>query len=197
MSLLVLDASRSSPNLLTARELGPKFGPRSVPYALGGKQDMKIKHRARSCWLRGVADRLASARATLWSVLLLVPAPAPGQNPPLPPPSQATSALQQAVQQNPGLADMIRQRIAQSGMTSDQIRARLQASGYPPTLLDAYLGVQTPGQPSPVPGAQEIAAIQSLGVPTVATAGGNLPVRTRVGRGAAAGERGGGRGDGL
>jgi len=33
------------------------------------------------------------------------------------------------VQQNPGLADMIRQRIGQSGMTPDQIRARLQASG--------------------------------------------------------------------
>src|SRR6266702_7682244 len=56
------------PNLLTARELGPKFGPRSGPYALGRKQDMKIEHRARSYWLRGVADRLASARATLCSV---------------------------------------------------------------------------------------------------------------------------------
>src|SRR5256885_16381426 len=83
-------------------------------------------------------------------------------------------------QQNPGLADMIRQRIAQSGMTVDQIRARLQASGYPPTLLDAYLGAQTPGQPAPVPGAQEIAAIQSLGVPTVATAGGNVPAGARA-----------------
>src|SRR2546427_517971 len=110
--------------------------------------------------------------------LALGPAlPARPQTPPLPPPSQAASALQQAVQQNPGLADMIRQRIAQSGMTVDQIRARLQASGYPPTLLDAYLGGQTPGQPSPVPGAQELAAIQSLGVPTVATAGVKTPVR--------------------
>src|SRR2546427_708323 len=190
MSLLVLDASRSSPNLLTARELGPKFGPRSVPYALGGKQDMKIEHGARSCWLRGVADRPASAGAALCSVLLLVPALASGQNPPLPPPSQAASALQQAVQQNPGLADMIRQRIGQSGMTPDQIRARLQASGYPPTLLDAYLGAQTPGQPAPVPGAQEIAAIQSLGVPTLATAGEILPVDTGLVRAAAAGKSG-------
>jgi len=112
------------------------------------------------------------------------------QNPPLPPPAQAASALQQAVQQNPGLADMIRQRIGQSGMTPDQIRARLQASGYPPTLLDAYLGAQTPGQPSPVPGAQEIAAIQSLGVPTLATAGEILPVDTGLVRATAAGKSG-------
>src|SRR5436190_24141675 len=151
------------------------LGARSIR-ALGGSRTMKIKHRARSYWLRGVADRLASARAALCSVLLLVPALASGQNPSLPPPAQAASALQQAVQQNPGLADMIRQRIAQSGMTPDQIRARLQASGYPPTLLDASLGGQTPGQPSPVPGAQELAAIHSLVVPTVAPAGEVLPV---------------------
>src|SRR5256885_14084356 len=93
-------------------------------------------------------------------------------------------------QQNPGLANMIRQRIAQSGMTVDQIRARLQASGYPPTLLDAYLGGQPPGQPSPVPGAQELAAIQSLGVPTVATAGEILPVDTGLVRATAAGKSG-------
>src|SRR5881396_152031 len=165
------------------------LGARSIR-ALGGSRTMKIKHRARSYWFRGVADRLASARATLWSVLLLVPALAPGQNPPLPPPSQAASALQQAVQQNAGLADMIRQRIAQSGMTPDQIRARLQASGYPPTLLDAYLGAQTPGQPSPVPGAQELAAIQSLGVPGVATAGEILPVDTGLVRSVAGGKSG-------
>src|SRR4029077_13930179 len=77
-----------------------------------------------------------------------------------------------------GLPDVIRQRIAQSGLTPDQIRARLQASGYPPTLLDAYLGSQTPGQASPVPSAQELAAIQSLGLPGVATLGELLPVDT-------------------
>src|SRR5437773_3780504 len=115
---------------------------------------------------------------------------AQARNPPLPPPAQAASALQQAVQQNPGLADMIRQRITQSGMTPDQIRARLQASGYPPTLLDVYLGAQTPGQPAPVPGAQEIAAIQSLGVPTLATAGEILPVDTGLVRASAAGKSG-------
>jgi protein involved in polysaccharide export with SLBB domain len=110
--------------------------------------------------------------------------------PNLPPPSQAASALQQAVQQNPGLADVIRQRIAQSGMTPDQIRARLQASGYPPTLLDAYLGTQTPGQAAPVPGAQEIAAVQSLGLPGMATAGEVLPVDTGLVRASAGGKSG-------
>src|SRR5256886_10124379 len=183
-------------NLLTARELGPKFGPRSVPYALGGKQDMNTEHKVRSRSLRGMDARPGRAgtapRSLLPAALALgLALSARAQNPPLPPPAQAASALQQAVQQNPGLADMIRQRIAQSGMTPDQIRARLQASGYPPTLLDAYLGAQTPGQPAPVPGSQEIAAIQSLGVPTLATAGGNLPGGTRLGRAAAAGESGG------
>ncbi|OLE82107.1 MAG: hypothetical protein AUG74_00375, partial [Bacteroidetes bacterium 13_1_20CM_4_60_6] len=54
----------------------------------------------------------------------------------------------------------------------------------------AYLGGQTPGQPSPVPGAQELAAIQSLGVPTVATAGEILPVDTGLVRATAAGKSG-------
>src|SRR5437588_12152299 len=75
--------------------------------------------------------------------LFFVAMPALAQNPPLPPPSQAAQALQQAVQQNPALADVIRQKIAQSGMTPDQVRARLQAGGYPPSLLDADLGAQT------------------------------------------------------
>src|SRR6266568_981187 len=149
---------------------------------------MKIEHRARSCWLRGVGDRPALARTALCSVLLLLPTVAAGQNPP--PPAQAAAALQQAVSQNPGLADVIRQRIGQSGMTPDQIRARLQASGYPPTLLDAYLAAQTPGQPSPVPGAQELAAIQSLGVPGIASAGEILPVDTGLVRAVARGNSG-------
>src|SRR5437016_7608779 len=111
---------------------------------------MKIKPSARSCWLRGVVDRPVSARTALCSVLLVLPTLVAGQNPP--PPAQAAAALQQAVSQNPGLADVIRQRIGQSGLTADQVRGRLQASGYPPNLLDAYLGAQTPGQASPVPG---------------------------------------------
>jgi hypothetical protein len=83
-----------------------------------------------------------------------------------------------------------RQRITQSGMSADQIRARLQASGDPPTLLDAYLGGQTPGQPSPVPGAQEPAAIQSLGLPGVASASEILPVDTGLVRAVAGGKSG-------
>src|SRR2546430_10835703 len=154
---------------------------------------MMTEQSARSSSLRGVVDRPVLALAALCSALLVLPTLVAGQNPP--PPAQAAAALQQAVSQNPGLADVIRQRIAQSGLTSDQIRARLQASGYPPTLLDAYLGAQTPGQPSPVPGAQELAAIQSLGVPGVATAGENLPLDTRPGR-ARAGGRGGACGAG-
>jgi len=48
----------------------------------------------------------------------------------------SASQVQQALQQQPGLADMVRGRIAQSGLTPDQIRARLSASGYPAALLD-------------------------------------------------------------
>src|SRR5213083_1402598 len=138
-----------------------------------------------------VALQRSGLLAVVWlGWLLCVPARAAGQVPTLPPPSQAASTLQQAVQQNPGLADMIRQRIGQSGMTPDQIRARLQASGYPPTLLDAYLGAQTPGQAAPVPGAQELAAIQSLGMPGMATAGEVLPVDTGLVRSVAGGKSG-------
>src|SRR5256884_940458 len=85
---------------------------------------------------------------------------------------------------------MIRQRIGQSGMTPDQIRARLQTSGYPPNLLDAYLGAQTPGQPPPVPGIQELAAIQSLGRPGVASAGEILPCAAGLVRAVAGGRSG-------
>src|SRR5437016_1118458 len=88
------------------------------------------------------------------------------QNPPLPPPSQAQGALQQAVQQNPGLPDIIRQRILQSGLTAEQVRSRLAAGGYPSNLLDAYLSGTVSGAQLPA-GALELAAIQALGVPPV------------------------------
>src|SRR5207245_3490456 len=151
---------------------------------------MMTEHRARSSVLRCTAARPAPAGRSPRSLCSgLLPAPcsllplllllaASSSLAQIPTPSQAPQALQQAVQQNPGLADVIRQRIAQSGLTSDQIRARLQASGYPPTLLDAYLGGQTPGQAAPVPGTQELAAIQSLGLQSMATAGEALPVDT-------------------
>jgi polysaccharide biosynthesis/export protein len=97
----------------------------------------------------------------------------------VPSPAQAQSALQQAVQQNPGLPDQIRQRLQQSGLTAEQVRARLSASGYPPNLLDAYLGGASSGGALsggalPVPGALELSAIQALGLPAVEQ--GYLPV---------------------
>src|SRR2546427_5174915 len=101
--------------------------------------------------------------ALMLGVLLGAATPAFAQ---VPSPAQAQSALQQAVQQNPGLPDMIRQRLQQSGLTAEQVRARLSASGYAPNLLDAYLGsgVAPSAQPA---GALELAAIQALGLPPV------------------------------
>src|SRR6266849_2315059 len=108
--------------------------------------------------------------------LALAPPVVGAQNPP---PSQAQAALQQALQQNPGLADVIRQRIQQSGMTPDQVRARLQASGYPANLLDAYFGAAVPGQAgAAAPSVAELAAIQALGLQPISVAFSELPVDT-------------------
>ena len=119
------------------------------------------------------------------ALLFLAPRVVGAQNPP---PSRSQAALQQAIQQQPGLADVLRQRIGQSGLTAEQIRARLQASGYPPTLLDAYIGAAQPGQATSVPSAQELGAIQALGLPAIAVQVESLPVDTglvRAVRGAA------------
>src|SRR5437899_2479329 len=77
--------------------------------------------------------------------------------------------LQQALQQNPGLADVIRQRIQQSGLAPEQVRARLQASGYPGNLLDPYLGTGVAA--AGAPGAAELAAVQALGLAPIQTGG--------------------------
>lgn len=77
--------------------------------------------------------------------------------------------VQQALQQQPGLGDMVRSRISQSGLSADQIRARLSASGYPSTLLDAYLATNQPGMAAPAPDAQALAALEALGLPTPTT----------------------------
>lgn len=95
-----------------------------------------------------------------------------------PPPSQAAAALQQAIQQDPGVAGLIRQRLSASGMSPDQVRARLQASGYTATLLDAYMGTQNPNAPPATPGAREAAAIQALGLPPISVTVQALPVDT-------------------
>src|SRR6266550_4143501 len=81
----------------------------------------------------------------------------------------SAAQVQQALQQQPGLGDMVRSRIAQSGLSAEQIRARLSASGYPSTLLDPYLNATSPGG-APAPGAQELASIQALGLPVSNTA---------------------------
>src|SRR5216117_4112524 len=78
----------------------------------------------------------------------------------------SASQIQQALQQQTGLGDVVRNRIAQSGLSADQIRARLQASGYPATLLDPYLSATAPS--GIVPGSQELAALQALGLPAIA-----------------------------
>src|SRR3989442_15689943 len=91
----------------------------------------------------------------------------------IPSPAQA----QQLLQQNPGLADVLRQRLQQSGLTAEQVRARLQASGYPASLLDAYLGAGAAGQAGLQPGALELAAVQALCLPPVRAL--TFPVDTR------------------
>src|SRR3979409_1783981 len=100
--------------------------------------------------------------------MLALPAQSAAQNIPLPPPDQAQQMLQQAVQQNPGLAEVIRQKIQNSGMTPDQIRARLAAGGYPPDLLDAYMSGGG-GAGGAAVGAQEVSAVQALGLGAIAT----------------------------
>ena len=109
--------------------------------------------------------RPAPSRTALCSLLCLLAAAPQGLRSQVPP-SQAPQALKQAVQQNPGLPDIIRQRILQSGLSAEQVRARLAASGYPSNLLDAYLSGTVTGAALPA-GALELAAIQALGVPPV------------------------------
>ena len=122
-------------------------------------------------------------RGVLSLVLAALSAAAPrtaeGQNPTtLPQPSQAQQALEQALQQNPGLAAQIRNRILGSGMSPEQIRARLQAAGYPPTLLDAYLNPDTPGAAPPTASLDHLAAIQAVGLPPISVSLSNLPLDT-------------------
>jgi protein involved in polysaccharide export with SLBB domain len=75
--------------------------------------------------------------------------------------------LARLLQQNPQLGSQIQQRLQQSGLTPDQVRAQLAAAGYPPNLLDAFLGTPQAGQPTPLPTIQTLAAIQALGLGTV------------------------------
>ena len=69
----------------------------------------------------------------------------------------------QLLRQNPQLAAQLRQRLLQSGLTPDQIRAQLAANGYPPNMLDAYLG-NAPMVGGAQPGAEELSAFEALGI---------------------------------
>src|SRR5256886_3868129 len=88
--------------------------------------------------------------------LLGVVGPGVAQNPP--PPSQAQGALERAIEQNPGLADVLRQRIQQSGLTPEQVRARLQAGGDPSNLLEPHPSSPPRGQGAPPPRMHEFSA---------------------------------------
>src|SRR5438876_7170901 len=150
----MLDAPGRSPHVL-----------RPFPPPLGKAGQMRSFAAQAPCGAPGSAAPCSLLPLVLGG-LLCAPCAGAGQNPPLPPPSQAQQALQEAVQQNPGLADVIRQRLLQSGLTPEQVRARLQASGYPANLFDAYLGGAPPGAALPA-GALELAAVQALGLPPV------------------------------
>ncbi len=143
-------------------------------------------------WPCGAPSRTSplSLLPLLLGGLLGVAEPCIAQNPP--PPSQAQGALERAIEQNPGLADVLRQRIEQSGLTPEQVRARLQAGGYPSNLLDPYLSSTPLGQSAPAPGVQELTAIQALGLQPIAVRVDSLPVDTGLinsGRGEGAGGR--------
>ena len=78
-------------------------------------------------------------------------------------PGMTPDQLAQLFAQNPQFAAQLRQRIEQSGLTPEQVRAQLAANGYPPNLLDAYLGGARPAQAAQ-PSAQVITAMQTLGI---------------------------------
>src|SRR6266853_1060991 len=116
-----------------------------------------------------------SGLAVLLGALLCAPSAGAAQQ--LPSPSQAQQALQ-AAQNNPALIEQLRARLQSSGLTPDQIRARLAASGYAPDLLDTYLGPAQPGQTALTPGADQLAAIQALGLGTISLASDAMRVDT-------------------
>src|SRR5260370_29948612 len=125
-----------------------------------------MQHGARSRDQKRAPERTAPCSVLLLTsiaVFAVAPVQASAQQP-------TASQVQQALQQQPGLGDMVRSRISQSGLTADEIRARLSASGYPSTLLDAYLASGTTAwSGAPAPDAQELAALQALGLPSQPT----------------------------
>jgi len=102
----------------------------------------------------------------LLGALLLVfatslPAQVPTQGNPqqLPSPEEARDMLQN----QPGLVEQLRQKLAQSGLSEAQVRSRLRAAGYPDNLLDQYLpGADTTAEVRPGP--RTLDAVRALGI---------------------------------
>jgi protein involved in polysaccharide export with SLBB domain len=88
------------------------------------------------------------------------------------PANMTPEQMAQMLQQNPQLGTLIRQQLQQSGLTPEQIRQQLAASGYPDNLLDEFLTNPQEGAAAPQADAQDLAALQALGLitPRVAAA---------------------------
>lgn len=75
-----------------------------------------------------------------------------------------TQQVQQALANNPGLADKVRQKIGASGLSPDQVRERLKAAGYPENLLDAYMTGATADTTGTAPSDSVMRAVTFLGL---------------------------------
>src|SRR5438034_816977 len=93
-------------NGLTRRELGLMFGSLMTEHGAGGTEQKEAPERTAPCSLL--------LFATI-SVLAFGPSIASTQQP-------TASQVQQALQQQAGLGDMVRTRIAESGLSAEQIR---------------------------------------------------------------------------
>jgi len=80
------------------------------------------------------------------------------------PAAGSSQDLQLQLMQNPAMGDLLRAKIQASGLSPDQVRARLEASGYDPHVLDSYLGSDSGGA-AQAPEANQVAALQALGIP--------------------------------
>ncbi len=110
-----------------------------------------------------VRSALRAMVCVLACSLLLIPAHLDAQDIPPRPPGMTDAQIQAMIQQR-GLGEALRQRIQQSGMTPDQIRARLRAAGYSESLIDAYLAPATGGRAAPMPTSEMLRAAAALGI---------------------------------
>ena len=100
------------------------------------------------------------------ALLLVLATSLAAQVPTQVPPGQRIPSAEEArdaIRDQPGLVDQLRQRLAQSGLSEDQIRSRLRAAGYPEELLDQYLpGADTTRDAQPGP--RTLDAVKALGI---------------------------------